>query len=54
LADELYLTVLTRRPTPEEIAHASEYLREAGDERPARVREMVWSLVTSAEFRFNR
>jgi hypothetical protein len=54
LADELYLTVLTRRPTPEETAQVAEYWKAGADERPARAREMVWSLVTSAEFRFNR
>jgi hypothetical protein len=53
VADELYLTVLTRRPTPDEAAKAAEYWKATTD-RPAAAREMVWSLVTSAEFRFNR
>ncbi|REK12010.1 MAG: DUF1549 domain-containing protein [Planctomycetota bacterium] len=54
LADELYLSVLTRRPTAEEQKQVTEYLASAGDERAAAVREMAWSLLTSAEFRFNR
>jgi hypothetical protein len=54
LADELYLTVLTRRPAPEETAAVADFWKAGPDERPARAREMVWSLVTSAEFRFNR
>lgn len=53
-AEELYLTVFTRRPTPAEASQVAEYLQAAADDRAAAAREMVWSLVTSAEFRFNR
>lgn len=53
VADELYLSVLTRRPTAEEQQSVTEYWTAAGAERAAAAREMVWSLLTSAEFRFN-
>jgi hypothetical protein len=54
LAEELYLSVLTRRPTAEESSRVAEYWKSAGEDRAAAAREIVWSLVTSAEFRFNR
>jgi uncharacterized protein DUF1549/uncharacterized protein DUF1553 len=53
LADELYLTVLTRRPTADELAQVAAYWEAAKADRAAAAREMVWSLLTSAEFRFN-
>jgi hypothetical protein len=53
VADELYLSVLTRRPTAAEAASVAAYWEAGKADRPAAVREMVWSLVTSAEFRFN-
>ena len=53
LADELYLTVLTRRPTAEEQAQVAAYWEAAKADRAAAAREMVWSLVDVAEFRFN-
>ncbi len=54
VADELYLTVFTRRPTADEAAAVAEYWAAAKDDRATAAREMVWSLVTSAEFRFSR
>jgi hypothetical protein len=54
LADELYLSVLTRRPTAEETSQVAEFWKTAGEDRAAAAREIVWSLATSAEFRFNR
>ncbi|MEX0979001.1 MAG: hypothetical protein WDZ48_09130, partial [Pirellulales bacterium] len=54
LADEMYLTVLTRRPTAEEETQVATYWAAANADKAAAAREMVWSLVTSAEFRFNR
>lgn len=53
VADELYLSVFTRRPTPEEIQAVAGYWQASGTERPAAARDLVWSLVTSSEFRFN-
>jgi hypothetical protein len=53
LADELYLSVLTRRPDDSEKAAVAEYLAQPGLERPAAVQELIWSLLSSNEFRFN-
>ena len=53
LAEELYLTVLTRRPTEAEVNEAIQQLAARPTEKPVVVRDMVWALVTSAEFRFN-
>lgn len=53
VAEELYLSVLTRRPTQAEIAETTEQLAARAAERPAALRDLIWALVTSAEFRFN-
>lgn len=51
-ADELYLSVLTRRPTQEEIATIAEYLEKRPNDRAVAVQELAWALMTSTEFRF--
>jgi hypothetical protein len=53
VAEELYLTVFTRHPSAEETKAVADYWQTAGTERAAAARDMVWSLVTSSEFRFN-
>jgi len=53
LAEELYLAILTRRPTPEERADVAAYLRDRGDDRDRAIQELAWALLASAEFRFN-
>ncbi len=53
LADELYLSVLARRPLPEESAEIERYLAERPKDRAAAVQEIVWALLASNEFRFN-
>jgi hypothetical protein len=53
LADELYLSVLTRYPSSEERKEVADYLPEQRAERTAALQELVWALLTSAEFRFN-
>lgn len=53
LADELYLSILTRQPTAEETASVQHYLQQRADDRPAAVRELAWALLTSVEFRFH-
>ncbi len=53
LAEELYLSVLSRRPEPEEAATVETYLAGQEADRLAAIREIVWALVASAEFRFN-
>ncbi|MGO9921166.1 MAG: DUF1549 domain-containing protein [Isosphaeraceae bacterium] len=57
VAELLYLSLLSRRPTSEERAEAAGYLarrtREQPRERTSALRELVWSLIASTEFRFN-
>jgi Skp family chaperone for outer membrane proteins len=52
-AEDLFLTVFTRRPTAEEIAYVQEHLARRPDDRAAAAQELVWGLLTSVEFRFN-
>jgi hypothetical protein len=53
VSDDLYITVLGRRPTDAEIAETAAYLAARPQEKPACVQELMWALITSAEFRFN-
>lgn len=53
LAEEMYLHVLNRRPTDEETAAVTTYLQSRADARVPAIQEMVWGLLSSAEFRFN-
>jgi Protein of unknown function (DUF1549)/Protein of unknown function (DUF1553) len=55
VAEELYLSILSRRPASEERAEVAAYLASRNDpkERPAAVRELAWALMASTEFRFN-
>lgn len=52
--DEIHMTVLTRHPTPEELADWRPLLKEAKASKQPReaLRELIWSLIASAEFRF--
>ena len=52
-AEELYLSTLTRRPTDAELNEVSQALASRQAERPNAIRDLIWSLVTSVEFRFN-
>src|SRR5262249_43534406 len=47
VAEELYLSVLTRLPGAEERKEVADYLAA----RPAGLEDLVWALVSSAEFR---
>jgi hypothetical protein len=53
VAEELYLSVLTRMPTDEERREVADYLKGHAADRPAALRELAWALLASAEFRFN-
>jgi hypothetical protein len=53
VAEELYLSVLTRPPGAEEVREVAEYLRGREKDRPAALGELAWALLASAEFRFN-
>ena len=49
-----YLTVLTRRPTPEELAHFEAKLAGTkGKEREERMSDIFWTLVNATEFSWN-
>jgi hypothetical protein len=53
LAEELYLAVLTRRPTADEKAEVAGFLAGRDKDRAQAVGELAWALVASTEFRFN-
>ncbi|MFN5299871.1 MAG: DUF1553 domain-containing protein [Planctomycetaceae bacterium] len=54
IAEELYLSTLTRLPSPEDLADVQALLAGAPAEARAELfYELVWATVTSAEFRFN-
>jgi hypothetical protein len=53
VAEELYLSVLTRMPTDEERREVADYLKGHAADRAAALRELAWALLASAEFRFN-
>lgn len=56
VAEELYLSVLTRRPSPAERAELATRLDRTAPASPEYVSELeksVWALVASTEFRFN-
>jgi hypothetical protein len=49
-----YLTVLTRRPTPEELAHFENRLAGTkGQERKDRLTDLFWTLLNATEFSWN-
>jgi hypothetical protein len=53
LAEELYLSLLTRQPSDDELRSVEVYLAERKDERSKAVVELAWALMTSVEFRFH-
>ena len=54
IADDLYLSVLCRRPDPADVDDVTSYLQgQTGESRTAAMYELIWSLIASAEFRFN-
>ena len=53
VADELYLSVLTRQPEKEETAEVENFLKKHGSRREGALLELAWALLASAEFRLN-
>ncbi len=53
VAEELYLSVLTRMPSDGERKEVADYLARRGVDRQTALQDLAWALVTSAEFRFN-
>ena len=52
-AEEIYLAVLTRMPTEDEVAEVTSYLTSRTGDRNLAAQELVWAVLNSAEFRFN-
>jgi hypothetical protein len=50
--DRLYLTILSRYPTGEELAAVSEYFKTAAGNRWQAAVDLAWSLINSAEFMY--
>jgi hypothetical protein len=54
IAEELFLSALTRRPTAEDIQDVTAYLTgQTGEARAAAIQELIWAAISSSEFRFN-
>lgn len=53
LAEEAYLSVLSRRPTADETTAVTNHLAGRDADRPLAVEEVMWGLLTAAEFRFS-
>jgi len=53
VAEELYLSLYSRRPTEDERAEAARYLADRGQQRVPALQELAWALLESTEFRFN-
>ena len=53
IADELYLSVLARRPNADEIADVTVQLQRAGDKREVALKHLAWALLASTEFCVN-
>lgn len=53
LSEELYLSVLSRKPTSEEAADVAAYLAARPNDRAVAIQELAWGLISSAEYRFN-
>jgi hypothetical protein len=52
LADELYVSILSRRPADAEIDAVATYLSQRSEQKSEAVQELAWALLTSTEFRF--
>jgi hypothetical protein len=53
VAEELYLSILTRPPTDAEAADVRKYLEKHAAKRPAALGQLVWALLASTEFGVN-
>ncbi|MGF1579829.1 MAG: DUF1549 domain-containing protein [Gemmataceae bacterium] len=53
IAEELFLSILTRRPTAAEKQYVTVFLKRNPSNRSQAFQEMAWALIASAEFRFN-
>lgn len=53
MVEELYLSVLTRKPTDEESQLIVDFVAGYGDQRELAIRDAAWALITSTEFYVN-
>jgi Protein of unknown function (DUF1553) len=53
IAEELYLSVLSRMPNDDERKEVADFLTRRSTNRRAALQDLAWALLTSAEFRFN-
>ncbi len=53
LADEMYLSILTRKPAEEEKKAVTDYLTKHAEKRSEAIRTLAWSLLASNEFGIN-
>lgn len=53
VAEELYLSLLTRRPIADEIREVSDYLASNADDRATACGDLAWALLASTEFGVN-
>lgn len=53
IAEELFLAALGRLPDHEERGRTISYLAQRTDRRPSAIRQILWALFNSAEFRMN-
>lgn len=53
LADELYVSVLSRPPTDDEKKEVADYLSKRADQRERAIGNLIWSLLASNEFFIN-
>ena len=53
IAEELYLSVLARRPASEEMTDVAELLQRAADKKEFAIKQLLWALLASTEFCVN-
>jgi len=53
IAEDLYISVLSRKPNQAETQRVGEFLASVGDQKQQALQDMVWALLASSEFRFN-
>ncbi len=53
IADELYLSVLSRRPAVEEVVDLADQLKIAGERKELALKHLAWALLASTEFCVN-
>ncbi len=52
-ANELYASTLNRMPSADEVAQVTQFLDGRKEDRMPAIQEVVWALISCAEFRFN-